>query len=786
MLNYQITFHTILVLVHVLLLQGEASAFFQSTSGNPANMELHQNQQQSPPMTSTTAVAKYNKQSSSIGQQHTTQSSSSTSPSASPALTNPLIISSMQKAKSKRDKSSPLSMSGHHKLNFNTNKHQTTSSDPTQQQQPNNKTRHHIVNKIKDARHRRRRHRQQRHRHYRRHQAQPIGSGAGQATMGPDGKVLSGDQLIQFQQFKSMIEKQQQQQQSHSSPLDSTQNSPSLTALESIVEEVARAGQQLVSTGVQVLNGQSSTGPNASLNQGSRPPMGSSSAALASDLLLDGSTAAVQHVKSTPNPQLPAPTSSGANAANPALGSSTASSTRNQQQVDAYPQHPISLAAGGGTGIRGGNPLNSRGFFLTTMLSKIMNVLNVTEFAIEMRDGISSRASCMACNAVVGLFLSPLYSKEVFSAAIRTVCTSFKIQSPRVCAGVAESFQDDLDYIRKNTRLTRDEVCGVVFGIDCARRPTYNLFWTVPIPHYPSKQQQLLDQQQQQTNNADPSRPPLSEASLLGMEDGPDLFEYRRGGHSNKEPASSAANSSSQSSELKSRSSHGADQSAAASSKLQEKTASSKASPGPSKQRSSHGHNKQTLDSNDKSEVPVPLPSDPTRAKLKISSFVQITDIHIDPYYEPGSLSDCKEPLCCRATSGHVQAGDKRRQAGRWGDYGNCDLPVRTLRSALQRIREHHPNAEYWLWTGDISPHDIWNISKNEAANDVRLVTQMVREYSNGLPVFPVIGNHEAHPVNSFSPPEIKGRFSMSWLYDLLAEEWSDWLPKDALETLRM
>lgn len=170
----------------------------------------------------------------------------------------------------------------------------------------------------------------------------------------------------------------------------------------------------------------------------------------------------------------------------------------------------------------------------------------------------------------------------------------------------------------------------------------------------------------------------------------------------------------------------------------------------------------------------------------QVTTFVHITDIHIDPYYEVGSLNECNEPLCCRATSGLPAPGDKRRRAGRWGDYGNCDVPVRTLRNALNRIREKHADAEYWLWTGDISPHDIWNISKAEAANHVRLVTKMVRDYSNGLPVFPVIGNHEAHPVNSFSPPEIKGKFSMSWLYDLLADEWSEWLPEEALKTLRM
>ncbi len=38
---------------------------------------------------------------------------------------------------------------------------------------------------------------------------------------------------------------------------------------------------------------------------------------------------------------------------------------------------------------------------------------------------------------------------------------------------------------------------------------------------------------------------------------------------------------------------------------------------------------------------------------------------------------------------------------------------------------------------------------------------------------------------NSFPPPEVKGENSISWLYDALAEEWSYWLPEDALKTLR-
>ena len=51
------------------------------------------------------------------------------------------------------------------------------------------------------------------------------------------------------------------------------------------------------------------------------------------------------------------------------------------------------------------------------------------------------------------------------------------------------------------------------------------------------------------------------------------------------------------------------------------------------------------------------------------------------------------------------------------------------------------------MWTGDISPHDIWNITKEEVIYQIRLVTDLVKQYAK-VPVLPVIGNHEGVPVN--------------------------------------
>lgn len=79
-------------------------------------------------------------------------------------------------------------------------------------------------------------------------------------------------------------------------------------------------------------------------------------------------------------------------------------------------------------------------------------------------------------------------------------------------------------------------------------------------------------------------------------------------------------------------------------------------------------------------------------------SMVQITDIHIDPYYTPGMNADCGEPLCCRASDGY--AGSSSKAAGPWGDYRNCDTPIASLKSALEHISRTHPDVSicYYIY----------------------------------------------------------------------------------------
>lgn len=93
---------------------------------------------------------------------------------------------------------------------------------------------------------------------------------------------------------------------------------------------------------------------------------------------------------------------------------------------------------------------------------------------------------------------------------------------------------------------------------------------------------------------------------------------------------------------------------------------------------------------------------------------------------------------------------------------------------------------DYVYFTGDIVDHAIWatSISHNRAA--MSRIHKLLADIFQTVPVYPVLGNHEAHPVNLFAPNSVPEEFSSKWLYSYIAEEWSTWLPESALQTVRI
>jgi len=149
--------------------------------------------------------------------------------------------------------------------------------------------------------------------------------------------------------------------------------------------------------------------------------------------------------------------------------------------------------------------------------------------------------------------------------------------------------------------------------------------------------------------------------------------------------------------------------------------------------------------------------------------FGQMTDMHIDMFYQEGSNADCGIPECCREWLG-------KGNAGYWGDY-NCDIPIRTFELGVKQMSEL--NLDFVMWTGDVPPHDVWNQSQAYNLQYQKIASDVFKKHFPETPVYTVFGNHACYPVNVYDPD------NAGWLLDPISEMWGYWLPESAKETIR-
>lgn len=66
-------------------------------------------------------------------------------------------------------------------------------------------------------------------------------------------------------------------------------------------------------------------------------------------------------------------------------------------------------------------------------------------------------------------------------------------------------------------------------------------------------------------------------------------------------------------------------------------------------------------------------------------------------------FANCPEPTCCRRSRGI--ATNPADQAGRWGDFRNCDSPWEVVEDAVRFARANHPQIDAVYITGDYIDH---------------------------------------------------------------------------------
>lgn len=126
---------------------------------------------------------------------------------------------------------------------------------------------------------------------------------------------------------------------------------------------------------------------------------------------------------------------------------------------------------------------------------------------------------------------------------------------------------------------------------------------------------------------------------------------------------------------------------------------------------------------------------------------VHLSDFHFDPYYTPGANAKCNEWICCRSDQGFPNVTTDR--AGYWGDYRPCDSPWHTVVDIVRRVKKEYPHIDLIYYTGDIVDHFSWKTSVEHNTESIRKMTAFLKSEFPGIPLYPVLGNHEAHPANS-------------------------------------
>ncbi|KAK7063316.1 Sphingomyelin phosphodiesterase [Halocaridina rubra] len=72
----------------------------------------------------------------------------------------------------------------------------------------------------------------------------------------------------------------------------------------------------------------------------------------------------------------------------------------------------------------------------------------------------------------------------------------------------------------------------------------------------------------------------------------------------------------------------------------------------------------------------------------------------------------------------------------------------------------------------------MWSTSREWNMQIVKETNEMVRAFFPNIPIFPVIGNHEANPLDQFPNPEdCPAELTNGWLYEEITAQWSRVVP---------
>uniref|UniRef100_A0AC35U4T5 Sphingomyelin phosphodiesterase n=1 Tax=Rhabditophanes sp. KR3021 TaxID=114890 RepID=A0AC35U4T5_9BILA len=172
------------------------------------------------------------------------------------------------------------------------------------------------------------------------------------------------------------------------------------------------------------------------------------------------------------------------------------------------------------------------------------------------------------------------------------------------------------------------------------------------------------------------------------------------------------------------------------------------------------------------------------RGEAKTMKVLQLSDLHFDLLYEPGTESKCTDPICCHRKSKPKSGKKIKKPAGYWGTLGDCDLPIWTIEAMFEDIVKTHPDIDYVMLAGDYMAHNDWDYTKEGHLGVLKNLSAIIKNYFPTTPVFYAIGNHEGVPVNSFAPHNVPEKYRPQWIYNAIKEAGEEWLPRETYKDI--
>ncbi|KAH3745905.1 smpdl3a protein [Pelomyxa schiedti] len=153
--------------------------------------------------------------------------------------------------------------------------------------------------------------------------------------------------------------------------------------------------------------------------------------------------------------------------------------------------------------------------------------------------------------------------------------------------------------------------------------------------------------------------------------------------------------------------------------------------------------------------------------------FWQLTDLHLDPWYQPGADVETK----CRNFT-----DTSNPKAGLFGDY-HCESSTTLLDSWLDFMRSEYGDVEYVFWTGDSSPmnenyplpSDDLQMSQQRVFDIVQILTDSIQSTfgpNNYTTILPCLGNHEVWRPSVFYGPEDNRTINILHTIGTMWEPW--------------